>query len=83
MDALRLVGERLNDVATILETIPDDAERKALRRPLGEMIALLFTDLQLPIIRQHRDLDPDKDADWYKNLVAKRAQPDDGSTGDV
>jgi hypothetical protein len=83
MDALREVGARLNDVAAIIETISDDAEKKALRRPLGLMMGSIYTDFQVPIIRQYGDLDPDKDADWYKEMVARRPHSGDETEGDV
>ena len=79
MNAIEVMGARLNDVAAVVETISDDSEKKALRRPLGEMMSLTFTDIMLPIIRQYRDLDPDKDTEWYKQLKARNSADTDDS----
>ena len=71
MDAIEALSARLNDLAGVVETIADENERKAFRRPLAEMMTQTFTDIMLPIIRQYRDLDPDKDTEWYKQLKAR------------
>jgi hypothetical protein len=53
------IGKPLNDAqAIIVEAIPDTEERKALLRPIGEMCADIWSQLQLPIVRKHPELDP-------------------------
>jgi len=59
------VGEVLNEAGEIARTISGEEERKLTLRPIGDMMARVWTDLQLPIVRQYRDLDPD--GDRYNN----------------
>jgi hypothetical protein len=70
--ALAQLDARMNEVIAIVETIGDPVEKKELRHPLGEMMCCSF-DVLWPVIQQYRDLDPDKDTEWYKELRAKRA----------
>lgn len=53
------IGELLNEAHAIIELEPDEEERKRLRRPLGQMMASLWTELQLPIASVYPQLDPD------------------------
>jgi hypothetical protein len=55
----RLNGS-LNDAAAVIETVSDREEQKRLRRPLGELMQSVWTDLMQPIVREYPDLDPDK-----------------------
>ena len=82
MAALHSFDAPLNNAIAIVETIADEAEKKALRRPLGEIMGLSF-EVMLPVIRKYRDLDPDKDADWYKELQARRAKREQNHGGDA
>lgn len=60
MDLLLKAGASLNDVAECLETIPDEEERKSFKRLLGKAMGIVGFDMVMPIVRQHRDLDPDR-----------------------
>ena len=60
MDAYERIGEALNGADSIIRTLPED-ERTAHLRGLGEMMGHLWYKLQLPVVREHRDLDPDGD----------------------
>ena len=53
------VGELFNQATAVIGELPDKDEQKHLRRPLGTVMANLWTDLMLPIVRQFPDLDPD------------------------
>lgn len=54
------IGHALNDASELVGTLPDE-EARMHRRALGGMMAHLWGELQLPIVREHRDLDPDGD----------------------
>lgn len=54
------IGEALNEATIIICTLPED-ERTAHLRGLGDMMGHVWFKLQLPIVREHRDLDPDGD----------------------
>ncbi len=54
------LSDQLNDVDRQLRNLPDDAERKALLRTLGSIMADLDAGLIRPLVRQHPDLDPDR-----------------------
>ena len=60
MDAYKRIGEVLNGADSIIRTLPED-ERTAHLRGLGEMMGHLWSKLQLPIVREYRDLVPDGD----------------------
>ena len=52
------VGATLNEAEPILRALPDD-ERETHLKGLGTMMAMLWTDLQHPIVKEHPELDPD------------------------
>jgi hypothetical protein len=70
--ALAKLDAQFNEVVGVVETIEDVAEKKELRRALGESMTASL-DALWPLIRQYPDLDPDKDTQWYKDREAKRA----------
>ena len=59
MTILMQMSKPINILAADISELPDTDEQKLLRRPLGELMLLIY-DLMLPIIRSHPDLDPDK-----------------------
>lgn len=59
------MGAAMNEADPILRALPE-AERSAHLRNLGEMMGDLWFKLQLPVVREHRDLDPDGDRFWKK-----------------
>lgn len=62
--ALMAVYKRLGDVMVeaddIIRTLPE-IERSEHLHGLGYMMGHLWFKLQLPVVREHRDLDPDGD----------------------
>ncbi|MEW7847765.1 hypothetical protein AB2N08_03600 [Massilia aurea] len=53
-------GAVLSEADPLLRTLPED-ERLPYLRTLGAMYGDIWFNLQLPIVREHRDLDPDGD----------------------
>jgi len=60
MTVYERLGKPFNDALEIVDTLPE-AERSEHIRALGDMMGDLWFKLQLPIVRQHPDLDPDGD----------------------
>ena len=54
------IGGKINEADTIIRTLPE-AERSLHLRALAGTINHLWCELQRPIVREHRDLDPDGD----------------------
>jgi len=54
-------GELFNRATAVISELPDQQEQKGLRRPLGMLMAHLWTELQHPIVKDFPDLDPDKE----------------------
>lgn len=54
------LSEPFNLATEIIGKLPDEEEQKRLRRPLGQMMADVWTELMLPIVKQFPELDPDK-----------------------
>lgn len=52
----------LNGLATVIEEIPDETEKRAFRRHWAALAAGLY-DLTMPIVREHPGLDPDRGSD--------------------
>ena len=50
----------LNEATRLTEAIPERSDRESIRKGLGTIMGLLYTDLMLPIIAKYPDLDPDK-----------------------
>lgn len=67
-EKLMAVYERLGglmaEADVIIRSLPEQ-ERLAHLKPLGTMMQDLWLNLQLPIVREHRDLDPDGER-WRK-----------------
>jgi len=59
MSIYRRLGELLNEATDVISRESDPAEQKQLRLPIGQMMAALYTDLQVPVIRAFPDLNPD------------------------
>jgi hypothetical protein len=60
MDTLSALDEPLNKAAELIEQINDEEERKKFRKSLGNIMAGIYTDLELLITQQYPDLNPDK-----------------------
>ena len=60
MSVFEEIGSSLNQATCIVSELPDVDEQKLIRRGLAKLMGPLFTDLQMHVIRQYPDLDPDK-----------------------
>ena len=69
---LERLGNVVNDVALIIEEISDEGEKRKFRKGVAGLMGNLFTDIMHHIIREHPDLDPDRNTEWFKELQKKR-----------
>lgn len=60
MAVYKRMGEVINEADRIIHTLPK-AEQSEHLRGLGDMMGDLWIKLQLPVVREHKDLDPDGD----------------------
>ena len=60
MAVYKRIGEVMNEADGIIHTLPEN-ERAEHLRGLGDMMGHLWFKLQHPVVREHRDLDPDGD----------------------
>ena len=60
MAVYQRLGDVLNQADPLIRSISDEEERKQHLRALGTMMADVWTELMAPIVREHRDLDPDR-----------------------
>ena len=60
MAVYKRLGEVINEADDIIRTLPK-AEQSVHLQGLGKMLGNLWFELQLPVVREHRDLDPDGD----------------------
>lgn len=60
MALLMEMNRHIGALTEQITQLPDIDEQKRLRRPLGDLLALVNHDLMRPIIRSYPDLDPDK-----------------------
>lgn len=58
MAVYKHMGEVMNEADSIIRTLPEN-ERTEHLRGLGDMMGDLWFKLQLPVVREHRDLEPD------------------------
>ncbi len=58
------MGHLINEADDIVRTLPE-SERSAHLRALAGMMAHLWSGLQAPIVREHRELDPD--AEYFRS----------------
>jgi hypothetical protein len=54
------LGDVLKEADPLIRGISDEAEQKRHLRSLGAMMQDVWLELMAPIVREHRDLDPDK-----------------------
>jgi len=62
MAIYRRLGATLNEADPLIRRIADEAERKQHLHVLGTMMQDVWLQLMTPIVREYRDLDPDKKA---------------------
>ena len=60
MEILLSLDKPLNTVTELTDQIEDEKERKILRKGIGEIGGIIYTDLMIPIIRQYPELDPER-----------------------
>jgi hypothetical protein len=60
MGIYQRLGAVLNEADPVIRALPDAAERSAHLHALGTMMGDLWFKLQLPVVREYRDLDPDR-----------------------
>jgi len=60
MSVFEEIGSSLNQATCIVSELPDVDEQKLIRRGLAKLMGPLLTDLQMHVIRQYPDRDPDK-----------------------
>jgi hypothetical protein len=54
------LGAVINEADPLMRALPEP-ERSAHLRALGQLMTDVWIHLQLPIVREHEDLDPDGD----------------------
>ena len=54
------LGATLNEADTLIRGIADESERTPYLSALGTMTQDIWLELMLPIVREYRDLDPDR-----------------------
>jgi hypothetical protein len=52
------IGKDINEADTIIRTLPE-TERAVHLHALAGMVNYIWFNLQAPIVREHRELDPD------------------------
>jgi signal recognition particle GTPase len=57
----------LNGAMEVIEQISDDEELKRFRREIADLVAAIYTNLMVPVLRQYPELDPDKDEEQSDN----------------
>jgi hypothetical protein len=64
MSVYERIGRDINEADSLIRTLPEP-ERSEHLRALAGMIGYLRSKLQAPIVREHRDLDPD--AEYFRD----------------
>jgi len=59
MDSIQAAETQVNTLESLLEKIVDNDERQAFRRHLADVM-IGYIDIQMAIVRQYPDLDPDR-----------------------
>jgi hypothetical protein len=58
--AVLQLSDQLNGIHELLQALSEGAERDSLLKALGSVMFELDSGLIRPLVRQHRDLDPDQ-----------------------
>ena len=61
MDKMLELNAFFNRTSELTIEIHDIEERLEIRTKIGKLMADIFTEIMLPIIRQYPELDPDRD----------------------
>jgi hypothetical protein len=59
IDGALSLNDAFNKLDVLSEELPSDL-KKTFRRELGEVVAGIYTEIIIPIVREHPDLDPYK-----------------------
>ncbi len=59
MASLMSLNVSINTVASRVEDIDIDEQKRMLRRAVAGLMEIVYADLMRPIIREHPELDPD------------------------
>jgi len=60
MKELMALGVCLNSMTVLTDKISDKEEQVEIRRVIGNIMGMIYTDMMIPIMRQYPDLNPDK-----------------------
>ena len=61
MECLLSFDAPLNKMTELINTLDTEEEIKEFRKAIGKIGLKIYSDLMMPIIRQHPELDPEKD----------------------
>lgn len=61
MATLNAASDKLNEAAAVVEMISDHDEKRRFKASIAELMADVYIKLMKPIIREHKDMDPDRD----------------------
>ena len=59
MQEMMDIGDSLNITTSLVEKIENKDECKNFKIPIGNIMGQIYTEIMIPIIKQHPDLDPD------------------------
>jgi type III secretion system FlhB-like substrate exporter len=59
IEHLKNLDEPINEATLVTESIEDLEERRAIRKGLAKVIAMVYVDLMVPICKDHPDLLPE------------------------
>ncbi len=60
MKSLLDLSASMNVIAGQIEGIDVEEQKIVMRRGIADLMGAVYSDLMRPIIREHKDLDPDK-----------------------
>ena len=63
LDAALSAGNALNALVASCDFVDDVTTRSAFRAAVGNAMGTIYTDLMIPITRQHPNLDPDRESE--------------------
>jgi hypothetical protein len=62
MEAMTALDGPFDELSKLADQIPDEKERKAVRKYIGESMLSIGYGLVMHIVRQYPDMDPDRKA---------------------
>lgn len=76
MSVYERIGQGISEADGVIRTLPE-AERSEHLRALAGLVDYVWSNLQAPIVREHRDLDPD--AEYFRDKSQVMAEVRAGS----